>query len=114
MPESSAPKMQTAEQRRQTLRTLISNGIPLKLAVEMAAEDPSLGSLSVMSLLRLLPDVELPHARHALTMAGLNGKTRLGDIDASTAESLVVSAAEAHVEGHPTQHFPFWHEPAQE
>lgn len=105
-------KPRTAEQRRQSLREQMTEGwVTLRLASDMAKEDPALSSLSVMALLRLLPDVELAHARYALTVAGLNGKTRLGDIDAETADSLVVASAEAQIDGHPTQHFPFWSEP---
>ncbi len=101
-----------APKRRQALRNLMKSGaVSLAFAATMAEEDTALGSLSVMSLMRLNTDVTVAHARYALTVAGLSTKTSLRDINAETADVLVAASAEAQVEGNPTLHYPFWSEP---
>ena len=108
----SEPANITALERRQELRKLMKSGaISLAFAATMAEEDTALGSLSVMSLMRLNTDVTVAHARYALTVAGMSTKTSLRDINAEIADVLVAASAEAQVEGNPTLHYPFWSEP---
>lgn len=113
--EQAEPAQRSASERRKSVRDLIDlDPENLAIAADMAKEDPALGSLTVMALLRRNPEVELPHARYALELVGLHSKSCLRDIDAAMAHQLVKAAADARVEGDPTEHFPYWSEPADE
>lgn len=113
--ETAEPAQRSASDRRKSVRDLIDlDPDNLAIAADMAKEDPALGSLTVMALLRRNPEVELPHARYALELLGLHSKSCLRDIDANAAHQLVQAAADARVEGDPTDHFPFWSEPVDE
>ena len=112
MTDSATTAAPTPQERRDNLRRMVNDGfITLPLAADMARDDPALGSLNVMPLLRSACDASLAQARYALTLAGLNGRAQLRDIDAATAETLTVSAAEALDTAPPTLHYPFWDEP---
>ena len=112
---TAAAPQPTPQERRDNLRRMVKDGfVSLSLAADMIRDDPALGSLNVMPLLRACTGATVSQARYALAVAGLNGKTQMRDIDASTADVLTVSAIEAFDTAPRTLHFPFWDEPPTE
>lgn len=93
---------------------MVADGyVTLPLAADMARDDPALGSLNVMPLLRSATGAKVAQARYAFAAAGLHGKTCLRDIDAAAAAALLAAAAESLDEAPTTLHYPFWDEPSE-
>lgn len=85
--------------------------IPLAAAVEMAEADTALKSMTVSSLLNLIPDLERAQVRRALDVSDLTARVPLGTISAETAANLEELARSAVVEAPRSTHFPFWDDP---